>query len=79
MSNSSLLKNIFSGQPQPIQAPTGDNRMGGRNPFLQPGTMPAVSAAANEVGVNRPLRHPMFVGYRDNRPIYAGSRLFVLY
>lgn len=30
-------------------------------------------------GVNRPLKQPMFFGYRDNKPLYGGSRLFVLY
>ncbi len=33
----------------------------------------------SDIGVNQPLNHPMFVGYRDNKAIYAGSRLFVLY
>jgi hypothetical protein len=30
-------------------------------------------------GVNRPLKQPMFFGYQDNKPLYGGSRLFILY
>lgn len=30
-------------------------------------------------GVNRPLREPMFLGYRNDQPIYGGGRLFLLY
>lgn len=30
-------------------------------------------------GVNRPLPKPMFLGYRDNKALYGGSRLFILY
>ena len=30
-------------------------------------------------GVNRPLAKPMFLGYKDDKPLYGGSRLFILY
>lgn len=30
-------------------------------------------------GVNRPLKDPMFLGYRDNKALMGGSRLFILY
>jgi hypothetical protein len=30
-------------------------------------------------GVNKPLENPMFIGYYDNKPIYGGNRLFILY
>ncbi len=30
-------------------------------------------------GVNRPLKKPMFLGYRDNKALYGGARLFILY
>lgn len=30
-------------------------------------------------GVNRPLGKPMFLGYREDEAIFAGSRLFILY
>ncbi len=51
------------------------------NPFLAPQEQPmgANPFTKSEVGVNQPLKHPMFVGYKDNKAIYAGSRLFVLY
>jgi hypothetical protein len=29
-------------------------------------------------GVNRPLKEPMFMGYRDNKPLMGGGRLFIL-
>jgi hypothetical protein len=71
-----LLQHILSGKPQPVQSTTGERRPA-KNPFMQAnGSNEAIMA---EIGVNQPLRHPMFVGYRNNKPIYAGSRLFVLY
>lgn len=72
-----LLKQILSGKPEPIRPIAATERRGPKNPFL-PGNSNN-PALAQEVGVNMPLRHPLFVGYRDNKPIYAGSRLFVLY
>lgn len=30
-------------------------------------------------GVNRPLSKPMFLGYKDDQAVFAGSRLFILY
>jgi len=30
-------------------------------------------------GVNRPLKKPMFLGYRGNQSLYGGSKLFILY
>lgn len=52
------------------------------NPFLRPLSTPTPAKPnipTQEVGVNQPLKHPLFVGYRDDKPVYAGSRLFVLY
>ncbi len=71
-----LLQRILSGKPEAI-APSFGSSAPGKNPFLQ--TTQYGEPSNKEVGVNRPLRHPMFVGYLDNKPIYAGSRLFVLY
>lgn len=71
-----LLKQILSGHPQPIQ-PISAHKQRIKNPFLQSSDLS--QANIDEYGMNRPLHHPMFVGYRDNKPIYAGSRLFVLY
>lgn len=50
------------------------------NPFLSPQTSTLWAPMGQEVGVNKPLKNPLFVGYnkKDNTPIYAGSRLFVL-
>lgn len=48
------------------------------NPFLT-----ALDTDSNEFkevyGVNRPLGKAMFLGYRDDKPIYGGERLFILY
>ncbi len=30
-------------------------------------------------GVNRPLSKPMFLGYRDDKAMFGGNRLFILY
>ena len=30
-------------------------------------------------GVNKPLEKAMFLGYHDNKPIFGGNRLFILY
>ncbi len=32
-----------------------------------------------EYGVNRPLGKPMFLGYKGDKALYGGSRLFILY
>ncbi len=71
-----LLQQILSGQIKPVSAPQTEQQPR-KNPFLQGSGSNGDSS--QEQGVNRPLRHPLFVGYRDNKPIYAGSRLFVLY
>lgn len=48
------------------------------NPFLA--AMDSNSPGFREMyGVNRPLDQPMFLGYRDEQPMYGGSRLFLLY
>jgi hypothetical protein len=74
----SILRQILSGKPQPVTPQFGGNQRPMQNPFLQHQSLhPQVSM--DDFGVNRPLRHPMFVGYKENKPIYAGSRLFVLY
>ncbi len=48
------------------------------NPF-----MTALNAETQDFkdiyGVNKPLEKPMFLGYHDNKPIYGGNRLFILY
>lgn len=48
------------------------------NPFLT--ALNTDTAEFKEVyGVNRPLEKPMFLGYRDEKPMFGGSRLFILY
>lgn len=70
------LQQILTGKPEPVNRSL-QGRKSPNNPFLQAnGHDPSGSES---YGINQPLRHPMFVGYRDNKPIYAGSRLFVLY
>jgi hypothetical protein len=32
-----------------------------------------------QYGVNKPLKDAMFLGYRDDQPVFGGSRLFILY
>lgn len=51
----------------------------GKNPF-----MVAINNDSKDFeetyGKNKPLNKPMFLGYdEDNKAIYGGSRLFVLY
>ncbi len=71
-----FLKQVFSGQVNPITKPT-QNFQSRKNPFLQASGMQGVHP--DEIGVNQPLHHPMFVGYKNDKAIFAGSRLFVLY
>lgn len=71
-----LLQQILSGKPEPVRSAMSD-RQPPKNPFMQASGLH--ESVTSEIGVNRPLRHPLFVGYRNNKPIYAGSRLFVLY
>jgi hypothetical protein len=48
------------------------------NPFLS--ALDNDSVEFKEVyGVNKPLSKPMFLGYRDDKPVFGGSRLFILY
>ncbi len=48
------------------------------NPFLT--AMNNDSEEFREMyGVNRPLSKPMFLGYKEDEAIFAGSRLFILY
>ncbi len=48
------------------------------NPFMT--AMNTDSAEFREqYGVNKPLKDAMFLGYRDDQPVFGGSRLFILY
>ncbi|WP_373532437.1 hypothetical protein [Vampirovibrio sp.] len=48
------------------------------NPFLS-----AMNTESQEFkenyGVNKPLKDAMFLGYRDEKPVFGGGRLFILY
>lgn len=72
----SILNQIMSGQAAKI-TPVQTQSQTGKNPFMV--TQSYQGAAKEDMGVNRPLRTPMFFGYKDNKAVYAGSRLFVLY
>jgi hypothetical protein len=61
----------------PIATNMGTNRKR-YNPFLT--ALNSDTPEFKEVyGVNRPLDKAMFIGYRDDKPIFGGSRLFILY
>jgi hypothetical protein len=69
-----------SAAPQSVE--TVQSRLGANkqryNPFLT--AMDTESQAFKEAyGKNQPLKDPMFLGYRDDQPMYGGSRLFILY
>jgi hypothetical protein len=71
-----ILQQILSGRTEPVRTSEQERRPP-KNPFMAASNYGQTPVEG--YGVNQPLRHPMFVGYRDNKPIYAGSRLFVLY
>lgn len=48
------------------------------NPFLS--AMNTESPEFKEsYGINKPLKDAMFLGYRDDKPVFGGGRLFILY
>lgn len=65
-----------------LAAPAVTSSMGSSskrgNPFLT-----AMNTDSTEFrdsyGVNKPLSEAMFLGYRDAKPVFAGSKLFILY
>lgn len=63
--------------PAPITTSTGASSKRG-NPFLS-----AMNSDSKEFkdsyGINKPLKEAMFLGYRDEQPVFAGSKLFILY
>jgi hypothetical protein len=48
----------------------------GGNPFAING--PLVPNGTAVFGVNQPLAKPLFLGYHNNQPLYAGEKLYVL-
>jgi len=61
----------------PIDSRSGQSPQG-YNPFMT-ALKPDSHAYRETFGVNRPLDKPMFLGYRDNKALYGGSKLFILY
>jgi hypothetical protein len=60
----------------PIQAQAGSKK--GYNPFFA-AMNPDSEEYKSSYGINRPLAQPMFLGYRDDEPMYGGTKLFLLY
>ena len=49
----------------------------GNNPFLQ-AMNPGSPERLKNYAINRPLDRPMFLGYKGDKALYGGSRLFIL-
>jgi hypothetical protein len=65
----------------PIATPMGFGYYGpGENPFSNAFPQGALTYlnANQAVGINKPLSRPAFLGYRNDKPIYVGTRLFVM-
>jgi hypothetical protein len=80
------LANSVSGLPQrqsmETQAVTSPANywmtIGANNPFLIHSGPQQGGARQPKTGINQPLVRPMFLGYKDDKALYGGSRLFVL-
>ena len=80
-SQTPLTKPVKATTPSLAAAPISPGSGSGtkrHNPFLT-----ALNTDSKEFkdtyGVNRPLEKPMFLGYRDDQPLFGGGRLFILY
>lgn len=71
-----MLRRIFTPTPSQAVQFQAQKQNKQNNPFMAAsfGNTPN-----DDYGANQPLKNPMFVGYKDNKPVFAGSRLFVLY
>lgn len=75
------MQQSFLGETRPVsqlpatQTPVTAVR---ENPFMV-ALNPESKAFSQIYGQNKPLEKPMFFGYRNNKALYVGSRLFVLY
>ncbi len=80
-----FLQKMFPAKPanKPMTvAPTTNfkpfSSQSGHNPFMV--AMQGDSKAfESSYGKNQPLAKPMFLGYDNDRALYGGSKLFVLY
>ncbi len=81
-----FLQKLFGGQepvaklPAPIPAslPQTQGEPRPQNPFMIAMNRDT-QEFQNVYGINRPLKQPMFLGYREDKALYGGSRLFILY
>jgi hypothetical protein len=80
-----FLQKLLVPNPQPLPTPAvpsiqpgSAKQSGQQNPFMI-ALNPESSEFMGHYGVNRPLRQPMFLGYRENKALYGGSKLFILY
>jgi hypothetical protein len=85
----SAIQNLFvrsgQGKLNNVSAPTSlqevtslapRESIGSNNPFLL--AQNSTSFRYRKIGVNEPLEKPMFLGYREEKPLYGGARLFIL-
>lgn len=81
-----FLQKLFHGKepvaqlPAPIPAslPQTSDQPKAHNPFMIAMNRDS-QEFHNTYGVNRPLKQPMFLGYRNEKALYGGTRLFILY
>ncbi|MEB3287979.1 MAG: hypothetical protein VKJ04_10805, partial [Vampirovibrionales bacterium] len=57
----------------PLEGQAGSPQQ--HNPFMS-ALKPESRDYKEMYGVNRPLDKPMFLGYRDNKALYGGAKLF---
>ncbi len=83
-----FLQKLFNPKtPSPQQLPALIPIQGGfKPPAKRPIDNPFLAALDRDAqgfnatyGVNRPLKKAMFLGYKGEKALYGGSRLFVLY
>jgi len=61
--------------PEPLIG--GGMGLGKSNPFLISSEVSALGKPRN-MGENKPLEQPMFIGYHNEKPIYGGGQIFLL-
>lgn len=71
------LPTAYMNPVSPLEGQFGQSQQQG-NPFMT-ALKPESSGYKDTYGVNRPLDKPMFLGYRDNKALYGGAKLFILY
>ncbi len=61
----------------PSPALGGLSGIGKSNPFLMSSEVSSLGKTRN-MGENKPLEQPMFIGYHNEKPIYGGGQIFLL-